>query len=377
MKQTKYTGLKLVLVVFFTLLTFWITGNYLLDAEFYKDFFTTVSIRDHTNGISKSSLTNVLERSDRDTDENSMSLTAWNTEYDVLLTNPNLGRSATVLAITLWGDMKTPIPMSLLAGNYVYQEDYSGCVLDSKTAYTLFGTKNAIGNELIYNNNSYIVRGIVKCDVPIFLLQSYKSNETFSNLEIKLSNHYRGIEEMTVTNFLSDNSLTEKYTSIDGYFYGTILHFILFLPVWLFILSILIYTLRNSLNKKNYITFLLTLIILFFTCLHMYKVGDFIYLIKKFTPTRWSDFSYWSKVRNTLGEDIKQLSYLSPNPRDLLLKNTLTTLGYRFFLLILLYLQLFFISKKYLTKLTYPWLTIEDIKGKIRLKNRINQYKTK
>lgn len=328
-----------------------------MDTSYYRDFFSSVSIRDHKTGISKVSLIEAVEQ-EKDSDPNFysdtlLSLTAWKTEEGAELTNPYLGRKAKVLAVTLWGNMRDTIPMALLSGNYVYQEDTYGCVLDSETAYELFGTITAVNNELLYKNNPYIVRGVVKSSVPVFLVQSSKSSETFSNLELKITDKGKGKEEMYAAAFLAGSSLTDDYSLIDGYFYGNLLYSSFLLLLWLILLCLLIFGFRQYIiyrkrTKKELLpciglTFIILSLILFF----YYKTGNPLSFARKFIPTKWSDFTYLIKVINTLKEQLEQLQYLAPNPRELLLLKSLLTLKYRLALLFLLYFQLFLTGYHY------------------------------
>lgn len=331
-------------------LTVWFTGQCFMDAGYYKEFFSSVSIRDHKTGISKASLIESIEQeravSTKDNSDSLLSLTAWKTEEGAELTNPYLGRKTKALAVTLWGNMKDTIPMSLLSGNYVYQEDYNGCVVDSKTAYKLFGTITAVNNELQYKNNTYIVRGVVKSSVPIFLLQSSKRSESFSNLEIKILKNGKGREEMYATAFLAGSGLTDNYTLIDGYFYGNFISSALLMPLWLVFICVFICFLYKCLHSKHFLNkellpyAVITLLTLFLLILLYIKTGNPLSFSLKFIPTRWSDFSYLKKVITTLKEQIGQLRYLAPNPRDLLLEESLLTLKYRITLLLLFFLQL-------------------------------------
>lgn len=356
MKQNKLL-LLLLLTAFFTI---WFMGRCIMDTSYNKEFFSSVSIRDHKTGISKASLIELAEQEkDSDTSyysDSLLSLTAWKTEEGAELINPYLGRKAKVLAVTLWGNMRDIIPMALLSGNYVYQDDSYGCVLDSKTAYELFGTITAVNNELLYKNNTYIVRGVVKSSIPVFLLHSSKRAEAFPNLELKMSEKIKGKEEMNAVAFLAGSNLTDNYTLIDGYFYGNLLYSSFLLPLWLILLCLFIFALHQCFNyrnkqKKQLLAYTgLTLIPLSLILLLYYKAGNPLAFAWKFIPTRWSDFSYLTKVISTLKEQIEQLQYLAPNPRELMLLESLLTLKYRLALLLLLYFQLlltgYFYKKK-------------------------------
>lgn len=341
----------LMLFLLTGLLLLWFMSRCIMDTSYDRDFFSSVSIRDHKTGISKAALIEALEQEkESDPTFNSstlLSLTAWKSEEGAELTNLYLGRKAKVLAVTLWGNMRDTVPMSLLSGNYVYQEDAYGCVLDSGTAYELFGTITAVNNELLYKNSTYIVRGVVKSSVPVFLVQSSKRADTFSNLELKITEKGKGKEEMYAAAFLAGSSLTDNYSLIDGYFYGNLLSSSFLLPLWLILLCFLHFALHHCIiyrkkNRKQLLAYIgLTFIILSLLLFFYFKTGNPLIFARKFIPTRWSDFSYLAKVTDTLKEQFQQMQYLDPNPRELLLLKSLLTLKYRFALLIVLYFQLF------------------------------------
>lgn len=245
-------------IVFFLLaaITAAFSINTIKDASELKDMFSMVSVRFAEEGVTEKALNEAMMSNSEKPELRDMEATAWKRIAEAEINNTDLRRSRTVSIITTGGNMAQTIPMTLLQGNYVYPGDKKGCVIDKDTAYSLFGTEHAVSSIVNYNKKNYVIRGIVKTDERVFLIQGENERIAYNNLEFIYSDKERG--EALTREFLLLNGM-DNYVMIDGYFFGRLIHSLLTLPVWLFLLlagyRIIMYYrgLKGSINKKTYL----------------------------------------------------------------------------------------------------------------------------
>ncbi len=331
-------------IVFFLLaaITAAFSINTIKDASELKDMFSMVSVRFAEEGVTEKALNEAMMSNSEKPELRDMEATAWKRIAEAEINNTDLRRSRTVSIITTGGNMAQTIPMTLLQGNYVYPGDKKGCVIDKDTAYSLFGTEHAVSNIVNYNKKNYVIRGIVKTDERVFLIQGENERIAYNNLEFIYSDKERG--EALTREFLLLNGM-DNYVMIDGYFFGRLIHSLLTLPVWLFLLlagyRIIMYYrgLKGSINKKTYLLCggILVLTLTGYGLLLYQFTGNPLYIPEKLIPTKWSDFDYWLKQYQILRDQIRQIRYLPPNPRDILLMDELTKLSLNITVMVILY----------------------------------------
>ncbi len=99
--------------------------------------------------------------------------------------------------------------------NVLYKDDYSGCLLDEETMYKLFGTQMYTGQTVCYDGREYIVRGIVKCNVPVLVINypdnSYYDGSMISGIVLDTS------DEVYMNQFSS--SLEASYGVAEAVYY--------------------------------------------------------------------------------------------------------------------------------------------------------------
>lgn len=316
--------------------------NTIKDASELKDMFSTVSVRFAEEGVTEKSLNEALMSDSEKQELRYMEVTAWKRIAEAEINNTDLRRTRTVSIVITGGNMAQTIPMALLQGNYVYPGDKKGCVIDKDTAYSLFGTEHAVSNIVTYNKKNYVIRGIVKTDERVFLIQGENERIAYNNLEFIYSDKERG--EALTGEFLLLNGMN-NYVLIDGYFFGRLIHSLLTLPVWIFLLlagyRIIMYYrgLKVSINKKTYLLCggILVLTLTGYGLLLYQFTGNPLYIPEKLVPTKWSDFDYWLKQYQILRDQIRQIRYLAPNPRDILLMDELTKLSLNSTVMVILY----------------------------------------
>ncbi len=345
--------------VFFALLVLiaaWFTVTSVKDASFLREQYCAVSIRLKEGGITERKLKAALEREEAQQSFSIPEVTAWMRIDSAEIKNKNLNRKQKVSAFVINGNMAMAVPMVLVNGNYVYEGDKKGCVIDTKAAYALFGTENAVSNVVTYEKKNYIIRGIVITDSPVFLIQGENDWKEYSNLELVYKEKERG--ETLAQEFLFQNGLTADYVMIDGYFYGHVNYSLITLPVWIFFFFAVYGTLKYFIRERgNYAgkSFILYVGILSFILIslgfliHQFT-GNPLCLPEKLVPAKWSDFGYWSKQFQSIKNQIGQLRYLNPNPKDILLADEISKLYLNISVLAVLYLVIFRIAGNFFKK---------------------------
>jgi hypothetical protein len=317
------------------------------DTVMLKSLYRTVSIRMNREGVTEQEIDHVLKMNNSRGSSDIPEVTAWIRCEEAEVINDVLKRSVRLTPLIVSGDMGLVTPMSILRGNLVYKDDKKGCVIDSDTAFKLFGSDKAEGNIVVYRNKDYYVRGVVKSKSSLFLIQGDDIGSEYKNLELLYQNKERG--EEWAQDFMCQNGLGTDYVIIDGYFYRRIISEIPCIPLWLFSLAAVAQVVRFYIRKKEEFKLPVFLLLGLFGIAAIVGYGVILtrftaspfYFPEKLIPTKWSDFDYWSKQYENIKEQIVQMRLLSPNPKDILLEDELMKLPYRFIINAILYAALY------------------------------------
>lgn len=345
MRQIK----KVVLFLLLSSSGIWISVQSALYAKSLKTHYNTESIRLLSGNMNKKSLDAAIERYTSSADESLPEITAWIPLGIVKVENMNLRRLANVKGIMVNNHMKMIAPMELVCGNYVYSLDKNGCVIDTKTAYLLYGTIKAAGNKIHYKDKTYYIRGVVKSKVPLFLIQGAEASTEYTNLELRFSNMENG--EELAKNFIINNQLANDFLVIDGYFYGKVVASIMLLPIWIAYTVLIIYLIKNYLITyvltKSIMKLTVVVIIMISAGLLLYTlIGNPIYIPNKLIPTKWSDFTYWTERWKELNHQFMQMQYVQSNPKDLMLIRHIDRLSLWITLVLTNYILIFLYGRR-------------------------------
>lgn len=325
----------------------WFSIDKLQEAADFRDKSAAVGVRLKGKGITKSKLSMALKEKSGN-EVYPQEVTAWLRIGEARIENKFLKRSKKVPVVLTAGNMYRTVPMVLVSGNFVYPADKKGCVIDTKTAYDLFGTELAVNNIVTYEKKDYIIRGIVKTGLPVFLIQGQSNRIEYNNLELTYKEEERG--ETLTEEFLFINGVTD-YVIIDGYFFGQLAESILKLPVWMLyifasyrILKIY-FRKKRKLSLKAFVLYASLIVMLLFGygMVLYHFTGNPVYIPEKLIPTKWSDFDYWTGQYQNIKSQIQQIRYLNPNPKDIYLTEEVGRLPLTFFLMTILYLFLFYL----------------------------------
>ena len=284
-------------------------------------------------------------------------ITAYEKEEHMKVSDTKFGKDKNVTKYLVCGGMNQILPVQIYSGNYVYENDYEGCMLDRDTAYALFGSLDIIGqqvviDEKIINKNTesdssnsqrgevtstkqreYYVRGILDTSHPIVMVQSRDDKTEFHNLQFNYGNSSRGREY--VEQLMMVYPLGSSAEIVDQNLIVRLLGNVLFLP-WLVAGIVIIwktvrifteyFKLQEFLNKPP--QFFLKMIIPSTLAVIgiVVTAKRFAFFPLQYIPTKWSDFNSVSRTINLIREHIDEFNYMTPTIREVLLKENIAIL---------------------------------------------------
>ena len=98
-----------------------------------------------------------------------------------------------VKVIELWGDVEQIYPQRLMAGTVISKEDEAGCMLSDKAAFELFGAVDVLGKEVLYEGNTYEIRGILDLEEQVFLREDKQESCSFFEVQ---EDPGKGVEQL-------------------------------------------------------------------------------------------------------------------------------------------------------------------------------------
>lgn len=221
----------------------------------------------------------------------------WREEGDTLVQAVNSGRTARIAAIKIHGKMWV-----LLGGfSSLEDEDREGCFLDQKAATELFGTADALGNQLSCGNKTYTVRGILE-DAGGLVAMRPSADEITDTITIKTAEDTSAAvqsREFAARHGLTGAILNHIMLKETGQIFP------LLLPLAVGIRMLL--ELRKTIKRgrlgpgwKCVCYGMMTLALLAMGA----TLVKFLEIPKDMIPTRWSDFRFWSDWLDNLKEQI-------------------------------------------------------------------------
>lgn len=253
-------------------------------------------------------------------DKDSWQVTAWNRGPRITINNTKLNTTTKTRIITVFGNMAKVCPFQIKFGSFCYEKDTLGCVIDEKTAYDLFRDKNVVGNTITYESKQYVIRGVVKSKEQLVIIISNDEKTSFTNLEMRLKDS----TGVSATNFLNDYQLTSDYiTVLEGGFYAKLLYNTAIFPAVFIWLCLVVFFLKKAYKKRDsWLQCLVYTVICVLLCYIFLKTTR-LYIPDRWIPTRWSDFSFWSRIAKEWRMKWMDYSYLIPLQKDKILKNTI------------------------------------------------------
>jgi hypothetical protein len=318
MKTSNINAKTKILFLFLFLIVFLLWGNSMYYGQYIEEHYQSVSIRMKTASVSKKML-DTTTKNEQQTGE-LKEASAWNRVENIMVQCDELNTKAILQLIEVFGNMEAVYPIDLVYGSIPTPDDYEGCLIDEKTAYTLFHTTDVIGNQLSCVDRRYYIRGIIRSSEPVCLLEVGDEEKSYPNLELIFNDRQNG--SILAENFLRLLGIANQYVMIDGSLCADMLKQVCLLPAWLLGFC-LIYDLFLVLWRRRTIpiqVIVLLALILLLGFLLSWLIGSRIMLPPQLIPTKWSDFSFWSRKANEIKEWGNSLNYIMPNDKDILFR---------------------------------------------------------
>lgn len=112
-------------------------------------------------------------------EEKTLAITLFSEKKGQIISNSYFNRSVEVKAISIFGSSALLFPDSYP----LEKEDLTGCLIDTHTAWELFGDMNIIGATIDYKNQTYEIRGLLDHPVPVFLYEAPLSSPSLKEEE--------------------------------------------------------------------------------------------------------------------------------------------------------------------------------------------------
>ncbi|BCN30210.1 ABC transporter permease [Anaeromicropila herbilytica] len=324
--RKKRTAYKVVgLFLFFTLIAL-----SMCLANYVKDNLSSVSLRYEKASVSSKIIEKALSNLENSEVSEKPEITLWNRLKNEIIKNKITDITVKTNVIEVNGSMSEVVPMTFLSGAFASMKDDKGCVMDSKTAFDLYGTINAVNNVVIWKGKEYIVRGVVKAKDTMMLLPIEDDDYLYQNVEAiyqnNVKNNLADNEGEIFKNLLIDQGAPEPDAMIDGEITSWFLQWFYKLPILILtVLIIVMYIKITYQNRKSLficISYGLFTIVIGFIIYRIFPIT--IHVPSQFIPTKWSDFQFYINKQKEIQDSIINKNNCERMPRDILLT------GYRF-----------------------------------------------
>jgi hypothetical protein len=265
-------------------------------------------------------------------------ITLWNRLKQEAVQNSASKIKVYTNVVEVRGDMSQVIPMKFVEGNYVYPEDVRGCVLDTKTAEQLFGTRMAVNNTVLWKKKEYVVRGVIQSEDTMMLFQSTKEDQAYANVEAvyheQSGSNKGGIvkdnEGQLLMDLLVQNGLKKPELIIDGAFNADLLFLLYRLPLWLSAFFLILKLIKIAGDYRKSVTLACTSFILFLVAAYVLsKITAFrIRIPIQFIPSKWSDFDFYVSKYNEIRNNTVTTNNMELMPKDIVRRTILFRSGF-------------------------------------------------
>ena len=263
-----------------------------------------------------------------------LAIVGWAEEALQSANNPDLGKTASDLdVLTIKGSSNL-----LVKGSNLFTDDLEGCLIDSDTSYKLFGSSNCVGREIVYNDRTLIVRGILKGSKANIMIQA---SEDPSQVLDGLTIDGTDLTLNKIEDFKMMFGINEM--AISGNIYYMVAKFIALMFPIIALVLILIKVITSLFKSRNkpvlvilYILMTIASVFIFFKITNI-KISIPLDMI----PNKWSDFDFWSKMGKEYKEKFEYVLYMKKYGVDIYnIENLLKSVLYSVFTIILFVINL-------------------------------------
>lgn len=235
--------------------------------------------------------------------------TLWGMEKEQQVKNKEFQRSVVVNILAVCGASDLVMP----SGQILFREDREGCIIDGRSAYLLFGSRQAVGLTVEVNQKDYLIREVVESAEQFLLVQAdEETTEILDTIAVEIPKGSRSQEVL--------RSLQEQYgfsnqrIRLQNYAVGAAA--CAAVGPLLLLVSLLVALARTAAVVRSRpvllgVTFVLgVVLVVSFWCITGYQIHWPVDLI----PDRWSDLQFWTSVRNESMTELLRLVKMEAGP---------------------------------------------------------------
>lgn len=266
--------------------------------------------------------------------EDGLPLVGWREDNLQSAVNPDLNRTANNLnVLSIKGSSSL-----LTRGQILFKDDLEGCLIDEDASYKLFGSLNCVGREILYNDRTLVVRGILKGTNSNIMIQLPDDSSVVLN---GLTIDGTDLSTTKISDFRMRYGIDEL--DIDGGIYHMIAKVIVMIVPLIALLLILIKIVVSSLKVKNKPVLILSYVLMFLLSIFIVlKVSNIkLNIPLDMLPNKWSDFSFWGKMIGEYAERFEVVMYMKKYGIDIYnIQNMLKSIGFSILSIVLFVISL-------------------------------------
>ncbi len=184
----------------------------------------------------------------------------------------------------------------------------NGIYISDKLSYSIFKTKNSIGNKVFINNLEYVVCGVFEENIPMAIIKN-DEEDIFDNIKV-FFDKTQDIN-MQMNSFIRANNSEDMYVNNINTKVN-ITYFLLQIPKILVLLSTLylfykVFNFDHRFSVRNIFYQLIgvaSIIILYFV------LNIDIHILSNFTSNEWSDFDFYKNIFINFSNNIKNYTQI-------------------------------------------------------------------
>lgn len=276
-KSVKFYSKKILNIILFViaLWMFFVAYQNLIELRKY------LKIASLYQANSKLSAVEAKELYENNIDNLGETFVIWGEKRNVSLYNEEFQRYCETNHIVVCGQINILFTDKDIS--YFPIEDKDGCMIDEKTAFQLFGDRNASGKSVTYNGRKYIIRSVIKNESSLFITQLDENVEdvadtvTMKVVEGETSGY--AIQKM-------ETAFTMQASKVDFEIFVDIANIFLWLLLSFIVVRICFF-IRKDTIKISWLIRLIIFIIYVLLCIKFFSISS------DNIPEKWSDYDYW------------------------------------------------------------------------------------
>lgn len=218
--------------------------------------------------------------------------------------------------LELFGNPELILSNPMHHGSLPARGDTAGCAVSVGLADALWGGTDVIGKTLLRSGKPFVVRGVYEGDSSSAMFQITDEKTSFSNLELSFEDGVNSADQ--ARNFLTSYNLPLPEGLLDGGLWTALAGLLALLPGWVLGAAALAYLLRGVLAARRS-----PALCAIAAAAALPMCGAVLWAVQmntlppvRFIPGKWSDFSFWSRLWDSVVSDLSGLMRLTLTSRD-------------------------------------------------------------